>query len=109
MCDILRELGQFAADYPGTLDALFAAEKFREVMRSMLRYRYSLEGQRDAERAQADRKTMIKWGNSVFIEHLVATTELENVIHAWETEIVGEKKSIAEQIRKTLKMEQSED
>lgn len=105
----LRELGQFAEDYPGTLDALFAAEEFHEVMRSMLKYRYSLEGQRDAERAQADRETKTKWINSVFIEHFVATTELENVIQAWETEIVGEKKSITEQIRETLKIEQRKD
>lgn len=65
----------------------------------MLKYRYSLEGQRDAERAQADRETKTNWINSVFIEHFVATTELENIIQAWETEIVGEKKSITEQIR----------
>lgn len=105
----LKELGQFAADYPGTLNALFAAEKFREVMKSMLRYRYSLEGQRDAGRTQADRETMTRWINSVFIEHFTATTELENVIRAWETEIIGEKKSISEQIRETFKDERGRD
>ena len=37
----LRKLGQFAEDYPGTIDALFASKDFREVMKSMLKYRFS--------------------------------------------------------------------
>ncbi len=102
----LRKLGQFAEDYPGTIDALFASKDFREVMKSMLKYRFSLQGQRDAEKEHADRETKIKWANSVFIEHFIATNGLGNVIRAWEAEIIGENGSVSDSIYKAVKDEQ---
>ncbi|WP_304584498.1 hypothetical protein [Acutalibacter muris] len=69
----MRELGQFAEDYPGALDALFASEDFRVVMKSMLKYRFSIQEQREADKEQADKETKIKWTNSAFIEQFIAT------------------------------------
>lgn len=105
----LREFGEFSKDYPGTLGALFASEEFREVMKSMLRYRFSLEVQKIAEGEKMERREKNKLLNAVFIEHFLATNSLGNVIRDWETEIIGEKKSVSDSIYEILKAEQDKD
>ena len=103
----LQEFGEFSKDYPGTLDALFASEEFREVMKSMLRYR--LEVQKIAEGEKMERREKNKLLNAVFIEHFLATNSLGNVIRDWETEIAGEKKDVSDSIYEILKAEQDKD
>lgn len=100
----MRELGQFAEDYPGALDALFASEDFRVVIKSMLKYRFSLQEQREA-----DKETKIKWTNSAFIEQFIVTNGLGNVIRVWEAEIIGGNKSVSDSIYKAIKNGQGKD
>ena len=56
-----------------------------------------------------ERREKNKLLNAVFIEHFLATNSLGNVIRDWETEIIGEKKSVSDSIYETLKAEQVKD
>ena len=78
-------------------------------MKSMLRYRFSLEVQKIAEGEKMERRDKNKLLNAVFIEHFLATNSLGNVIRDWETEIAGEKKSVSDSIYEILKAEQDKD
>ncbi|MEH2935725.1 helix-turn-helix transcriptional regulator [Oscillospiraceae bacterium 21-37] len=85
----LKDLGAFSQKYPNTLHALFTHPKFRESLRSVIKYRWLLENQEQALQKAGDEEARIQWSNAIFFEHFSSTTGMNEMLKEWDIQFRG--------------------